>query len=344
MPSRSILSTQIWDCRPRITIIPKKTYRQGAGNRLFKWYRATSARIRQRLAVAASMKVSFIRQDAFKKGIKSRIVNGHNTKVKALIRLMMPKMLLIVPLLLMSCSTGRMVIKEQHYYAVRRGDDANYYRLKLRAKTFLGDAEYRSGWFPSHAVDSLFGDVTSGGGAKALETRRAIEKQIREKIVETDRAWLNKAADPEASDKELEKLLEARRRVLAYPIWEASPVKGTFEIEYNPARGVAMAHADEKLVFVLSSDPDEVIGKIANFAETDKTVLSINQFAKITAQRVRNQIAADEAAEEVNKRIDNLIHAQMQKALEVLDPFSFDKTEQAISEIDTLLRLLESIR
>jgi hypothetical protein len=144
MPSRSILSTQIWNCRPRTTIIPKKTYRQGAGNRLFRWYVATSARIRKRLAVAASMKVILIWHDAFKKGIKSRIVNGHNTKVKAFIRLKMPKKLLVVPLLLISCSTGRMVIKEQHYYAVRWGDDTNYYRLKLWAKTFLGDAEYRS--------------------------------------------------------------------------------------------------------------------------------------------------------------------------------------------------------
>ena len=290
MLSGSILSARTWACRLKITIVPKKVYRQRrAANRLFK-------------------------------------------------------MLFIVPLVLMSCSTGRMKIEEQRYYAIRRGDNTNYYRLKVCAETFLGDSEYRSGWFSSHAVDSLFGDVTSQGGAKAMEARRAIEKQIREKIIETDRAWLNKAADPMADDKELEKLLEARRRILAYPIWEASPIIGAVEIEYNPAKGVAMAHADEKLVFVLSSDPDEVIGTIANFAESDKTVFSINQFAKITAQRLRNQIAADEAAEAVNKKVDNLIHAQMQKALQVIDPFSADKTEQAISEIDTLLLLLESVR
>jgi hypothetical protein len=68
---------------------------------------------------------------------------------------------------------------------------------------------------------------------------------------------------------------------------------------------------------MLSTDPDEVIGKIANFAETDKTVLSINQFAKITAQRVRNQIAAEEAAEEVNKRIDNLTSRNFYNLLNV---------------------------
>ena len=131
---------------------------------------------------------------------------------------------------------------------------------------------------------------------------------------------------------------------MAYPLWQSQLIPGTIEIEYNPMKGVAILHADEKLVFVLSSDPDEVISKIVNFSESDKTVFSINQFAKITAQRVRNQLAAQEAEEEVNKKIDGIIHDQIKKTLTAIGDKQPSDKNLVVSEIDTLLRLLESVQ
>lgn len=244
-----------------------------------------------------------------------------------------------------ACSTGQMNIKESHYYAVKGKDNTNIFRLRIDAATVLGDSEYRSGWFPANAVDSVFGDVSSEGGAKTLEARREIEGKLRRAIVDSTSNYLDAAKDVDTTQEDLDKLLEARRRVLAYPFWQSGNIPGSFEIEYNPGKGLATLHADEKLIFILSSNPNEVVGKIANFAESDKTVYSINQFAKITAQRARNELAASEATAEVRQDIDKLIHAQIQKALTAIgqDPAATD-LKIALNEIDVLLNLLDRVQ
>jgi hypothetical protein len=246
--------------------------------------------------------------------------------------------------LCVSCSTGSMEVKEMHYYAVPGDYNTNYFRLRVNAETQLGDAEYRSGFFPANAVDSLFGDVSSEGGAQALETRRTLEKQIQDSLVAVNNQYQEKARDPETSLIEIDKLLEARRRVLTYPVGNAKDLRDAIEIDYNPSKGLAIRRSDEKQVFVLSSNPDEVVGKISNFAESDKTVYSINQFAKVIAQRSRNDIAARQATEEVNQKLDQLILVQIQKALEVLTdtPKATDKN-LALNEIDILIQLLENV-
>jgi len=245
--------------------------------------------------------------------------------------------------LCVSCSTGKMKISEMHYYAVPGEYNTNYFRLKVNADTILGDAEYRSGFFPATAVDSLFGDVSSEGGAKALEARRQLEKQIRDSLVKVNAEYQEKARNPDTTEQELDKLLQARRRILAYPRWNPEGLRDTVEIDYNPSKGVAIRRWDQKLVFVLSSNPDEVVGKIANFAESDKTALSINQFAKVIAQRSRNEIAAQQAAEEVNLELDRLIHEQIKKALLALDSPTAASKDMAIREIDVLIQLLDNV-
>lgn len=244
-----------------------------------------------------------------------------------------------------ACSTGQMNIKESHYYAVKGKDNTNIFRLTINAATVLGESEYRSGWFPANAVDSVFGDVSSEGGAKALEARREIEAQLRKAIVDSTSSYLDAAKKMDTTPEHLNKLLEARRRVLAYPVWQPGSIPDSFEIEYNPGKGLATLHADEKLIFILSSNPNEVVGKIANFAESDKTVYSINQFAKITAQRARNDIAASEATAEVRQDVDKLIHAQIRKALVAIgqDPVVTDR-QIALNEIDVLLNLLDRVQ
>lgn len=239
-------------------------------------------------------------------------------------------LVLIVPL----TACGTMKVREVHYFAVPNGENTNYYRLKGKATSKLGVAEYRAGWFPVRSIDYLFGDVRSNGGAAALDVQSQLEAQINDKILSTNHAWLEEAAKPEADPNKLEGLLRARRRVLAYPSSDTPPYTGAFEIEYNPAKPIHTRYADEKLLFILSSNPDEIIGKITNFSENEKTVLSINQLSQVIAQRVRNDVAAQEATEGVNKGIDSLVLNQIKAARQIAENPETNRDE-AIKAIDT---------
>jgi hypothetical protein len=249
---------------------------------------------------------------------------------------------ILLALSLTACSLGRMELREVHYYAVPDGKNTNYFRLKVYGDTVLGNAQYRSGWFPAKAVDSLFGDVTADDNASAYETRRALETQIREKVLATYKAWLDEASKPDPDKAKLAGLMEARRLVLAYPAGDGAPFPGTVEIQYNPAEGIAILRADEKLVFVLGSNPDEVLGKIANFAESEKTVSSVNQLGRIISERVKADVAAEEAAERVNQQANALIASQISSTLKVLE--SGATKAEAGKEIDTLLSVINAVR
>ena len=180
--------------------------------------------------------------------------------------------LMFVPL---ACTTGPMEIREVHYYAVPNGENTNYFRLKVTAKTSLGVASYREGWFPADAVDSLFGDVSEPGSVKALEAKVELKSAIRKGIVDTTKAWLKEASNPNADPEKLKNLFEARRRVLAYPKNIGEPFAGGLEIEYNPMKSLVAAHWDEKKVYVLASNPDEVVGKMAIDAGGDGVVAGL---------------------------------------------------------------------
>jgi hypothetical protein len=234
-----------------------------------------------------------------------------------------------------------MKVQETHYLSVSNDDNTNYYRVRVTAHTSLGEAEYRSGWFPTSSLDMLFGNVTSSGGLEAMKVREEVKSQINEKILFTNKAWLDEAANLSPDITRLQNLLDARRRILAYPV--GSPFSGSMQMEYNPVLGLAINHSDEKLVFFLSSNPDEVIGKIANFSEDDKTVLALDKLTEITSQRYRNNITSQQAVEVVNKRIDTLVHNQITTVLE-LTAKPAPKKEEVLQQINTLIDLLEEIQ
>lgn len=244
--------------------------------------------------------------------------------------------------LLVSCTTGSMDIRELHYYAAPNGENTNYYRLRVEAYTRLGVAGYRSGWFPADAVDYAFGDVSTAGGTEALKTRNKIKEQLNKIIPITNQAWLDEAAKPDADPNKLDGLHQARRRILAYPISEGAPYKGAAEIEYNPAKGVNLRFSDDKLIFVLASDPDTVVANIVSFAENQESALAIDQLGSVIAQRARSEIVATEVVEEVSKRNDLLVSKQIDLALGVVKNEA-TQVGAAIDEVNTLLILLEGI-
>src|SRR4051812_33129406 len=97
---------------------------------------------------------------------------------------------LIASALLTGCSTGPLNVHEVHYYKAVAGDRANYFRLTVDAHSRLGVAEYRSGWFPARSVDSLFGEVTSDGGTKAMRMQDAVAELINTNVFITTQKWL----------------------------------------------------------------------------------------------------------------------------------------------------------
>ncbi len=254
-------------------------------------------------------------------------------------------LLLLLPALgcLGACTTAPMNVEETHYYAVTNGTTTNYYRLRVDADTRLGQSEYRSGWFPADAVDALFGEVRMEDSGGAIAARLAIEQMIRQGIEQTTKAWLDEAKKVDADPQRLEQLMQARRRVLAYPASSEAPFPGAVEIEYNPVLGVFIRHADEKLVFILSSDPDEVVNGIVQVAESDHTVYSINQLGKVISQRTRNDVARAEAAEAADAETAALVGGQIDSALEILGEGEPGRTEM-LQQIDTLLAMLELLK
>jgi len=251
-----------------------------------------------------------------------------------------------------ACTSGPMKVREEHYFAVPNGSNTNYYRLRVTADTEVGVSEYRSGWFPASAVDSLFGDVSAEGTAEAYASRRKLQEGLQKGIETKSDAWLKEAANPDADLAELQRLMAARRRVLAYPRSIGDPFPNSIEVEFNPVQGLVITHSDEKLVFVLASDPDEVVGRIANFAESDKTVYSVNRLAGMLTQRASNEVVAREAQERIAKQLDGVVHGQVGSALAALKDLhalagsgaETAKRTRALSEIDTLLAVLDALR
>lgn len=247
---------------------------------------------------------------------------------------------------LSACSAGTLTLRETHYYAPSNDKNTNYYRLRVYAKTKLGASQYRSGWFPASSVDRLFGTVDDEGGVKALETRSAIEAKVAEKVKETYSAWLDSAAKPNADTVKLAQLQEAQRRVLAYPaIGATQPFRNALEVDYNPAKGVAIRRWDEKLVFILSSNPDDVVGKIANFSESDQTTRTINRFGQLLQERAHGELAAREAGNELRGAADTLVILRINAAVAAVAAARKDPKGETLApvsrEIQSLLALLE---
>lgn len=238
-----------------------------------------------------------------------------------------------------------MKVRETHYFAVPNGESTNYYRLRVFADTRLGVSEYRSGWFPAESVDRLFGNVTGDDSASGVAAREELKKAVNAAVLATGQQWLTAAQNPATDVATLQRLLVARRRILAYPNGEGPPFPGATEISYNPALGVFVHHADEKLLFVLSSNPDAVVEQIANFSEEDKTVLAVHSLRDVAGQEMRNQLAAQAATLAVRNRADQLLAGQIGDALSaVVDKKNPHRAADALAHIDILLNLLDASR
>ena len=240
------------------------------------------------------------------------------------------------------CQRGPMKIRQVQYLAVPSGDNTNYYRIRVSANTYLGKSEFRSGWFPADAVDALFGDVSEPGSTDALKVRQDIKKAIDAKLLAATNAYLEVAVDPDAPPEKLAKRLAALRAVRTVES-DATPQPPTgIEMEYDPRQSLVMRHAGEKLVFVLSSDPDEVIGIIANFADNQRTGLSVQRLGEVIGQQTTNQVFEDEALIQARADGDAYLHDQIEVLLGLLDGEPSLAKADLIQHIDTVRAAIEA--
>lgn len=188
-----------------------------------------------------------------------------------------------------ACSSGPLKVNERYYLAAsdRRGENINYYRITIRGSTALSVADFRQGWYPADALDAVFGDVSAESEPSALATKRALAAQIDQALI----AIRQKIADeltasngiPDMENFERVEKLRKAERELRIRARDQRDTDELVTIEYDPAGPLVTRRAGEKLIFVLSANPDEILQNIAGFAEEQKTQLEIANFSRIVA-------------------------------------------------------------
>ena len=245
-----------------------------------------------------------------------------------------------VALLLAPLGCGTTILKQRYYLAVPSGENTNYFRIDVKARTVQGVTEYRSGWFPADAVDSLYG-VVDEKGSESLKTRQELQKAINQGLRETMAAYIAEAKKENADLAKLERLLQARKRITAAPSQATALPNTAIEMEYDPEASLVLRRANEKLVLMLSSNPDAVVSQIANFAEGQKTSVSVSRIADVIVARGINEVAELDANNKANANRDKIIRDELSRVLESLSgDATRDRRKNALREIDALRVLI----
>ena len=216
-------------------------------------------------------------------------------------------------------SNGKMTIEETFYLAVPSGENTNFFRVKVTATSEYGVATYDSSWFPADAVDRLYGATSDVGAAAALKTEEDLKAQLNQHILAVNSGYWAAAADPTTDPEVIESWLVAQRRVRSIAGEQTALPSGAIEIEYDPIANLALRHAGQKLVFVLSSDPTQVINAISTFSQDTKTSATVLRLADVIRQQTVNQIAETEARNEAMRHVDSLVVVEVDSALARLE-------------------------
>lgn len=237
-------------------------------------------------------------------------------------------------------SPGPMQVYETSYLAVPSGDNTNFFRITIEGNTALGVSNYDSGWFPADVVDQLYGNVEKANPAQAIKTQEDIRALIDEAILVTTEGYLRTAREPGSSEESVLAWLNAQRRVRAMAGDGIALPDGAVEVEYDPARNLALRHAGEKRVFVLASNPTAVINAIKGFANNQHTSATVLRMADVLRQQRLNDVDRAEARVAVEKKANEVIASQIDSVLQAIKGgLSRDELR---AEVDSLLLLIES--
>lgn len=242
---------------------------------------------------------------------------------------------------LLGCTTGPMDVHELYYLGASNGRNHVYYRVRVTGRTRLGDAEFRQGWFPASAVDALFGDVSGEGEGRALNVQSELRKQIDIARITAQQNYLDDVLN-QKDDAALDARLRAIERIGLAPSTESPTLSGARVIEYDPARELVTTHSGSKLVMVLSSNPDEIIGRIAQLAQDTKTEALFMRFADVLAARQQARAAELSARTAFSARVNQRLGPALQRLSSIAGSDTPDRGS-ILGALDSLIGHLSSI-
>ena len=240
--------------------------------------------------------------------------------------------------------TASMDVEEVFYVAVASGENTNYFRVTVKGKSVLGVAAYESGWFPSAAVDRLYG----AGNIESVKSELANEKikdAFDDAYVAAYDAYMKAAQNPASTDEEIAKHLLVLKRVRAVP-GDGTPLPdGAKEIEYDLVSNLTLMHSGEKFVIAFSSNPDEVLNGIKTTAqnnETSRAILKLSQLAKGQEDAENVRLAKEKQNIE---RFASLLSARLTSTAGLLEEKteSDDEKKLAAQQLDELRTEVESL-
>jgi hypothetical protein len=233
-------------------------------------------------------------------------------------------------------------MKQTYYLAVPSDKNINFFRVRVEADVKLGEASFKSGWFPAAAVDNLYGDTSQQGAVEAFRVQEQLKGKYDAAILKTTEGYLNAAQDPTSSADLVQSWLIAQRRVRAAAGAETPLPLGAVELEYGPGKTLATPHAGQKLVVVLSSDPTSVIEAISTFSRDVQTGATVMKLADVVRQQAANDIAVTEARNDARDKSDALVAEHISTLIELIkkEPQRAD----LLRELESLRILLETFR
>ena len=252
-----------------------------------------------------------------------------------------------------ACTDGPLEIDEQYYLRASDGNNVNYYRITVSAETRLSKAEFRQGWYPVDALDALFGDVSDEAASRELETLTTLKRQINETLIELRKLYnaelVKLDTEIEAYEKKLRRLLEAEARLRRFASRSPDSLAGDESIrfesaDYDPAAPLITRRSGQRLVFILSADPDQIIQDIQRFAEDQKTQSVVQQLTDLLAATGRRELEARRGEAAASEEGDAKVAAQIDTLLAALGGDPSPSKARVLAELEALGLVIEQIQ
>lgn len=225
-----------------------------------------------------------------------------------------------------ACSQGNMSVKQQYFLTAELDGNAVHYRVNIRANTVLSDAKFRQGWFPAEAVDSVFSEATGSDAGSTYDTRDKLKRQINTTLLELRKRYGEELLKAAPDGEKLTGLLLAENRLRYYAAREIGDDYDFSEtMEFDPISGLITNRSGDKLVLILSANPDQIIQSIANFSEEEKTKAVIKGLVDFIGANARKDLDKKEALAEVERQRNIRAGLLIDAMLPRIDPANPDR-------------------
>lgn len=112
-------------------------------------------------------------------------------------------------------------------------------------------------------------------------------------------------------------------------------------MEYYPKRDLITQRDGQKLVFILSANPDEIINDISSFASEEQTEALIHKLTGKLVKGEEQRVVTLAAESEIQDRADKLIADQLTSTKTDLKPDA--QRQWVINRLNDLISLIESV-